>query len=845
MSLGVALSSSGGALDSQAAELANPAPTTGQPQLEAAPDLDATVYAAAGAPGRVALVAWAGQRVVLEIDWRTSPGGPGAAAYDVEGAVAPADPAAGTTCVSATPFTVDYYRSDGPGNFIPSPDVAIEPDWASATVQPEIDQAEDYLDVDGGNRACISRVFFESENPGEVTLEAGKTDDFEATKVRFSIYYMKIESFVLSVVPATRPTGSGVASTEPLSGDDTTLYDGADWAHIETIWDQGQDMVGSLSRPLGQDVLLRGQVKGWFINANPSGRPSDFSNPLNVLPANRWVLPDDWAMFHGGGTASGDEEYGLPEAVRPWLDIATAPNNIGVIGEPDSSPYRCDTPSGGCSETLSDDGFGNPTVQNYDIQGPIEGPFSTLDNAGPTSAAISSNADGSPRNTILRDGDIDRWDVPMPPAHVRITVEGAGFIRQVRKQDVLFTGRVNGHHGDPATGGQDFTSQFYSWNIPDSKFMPPALGFPGNGYFWDSWVDGAYAGWQAQPEWLGWDLPPSDPKSAGHGYADAVDTSLTTADREELAAIRLAYGQGSGDPWTDGEAKSISRIMHLYTDNHGELMFAANGDFKLDFAGCDATSPDIGPACSPGTNVGMSTFAAIVDYPDFRGKHFPVQSGELEVAWLWNGYAEVTVERGATPDSQFIVVHMAARDGLCLVPGRTISLHPVHSATDAAQDFDSDPLQAVDLVLSSGVGTVVDSSSGTIAGDGLSISDMELASTDDDPDLSFAPLHGRIEECQAWVEVNHSGGEGLTSVLVHSYHDEGNLAFERTFSWDPIDANCDGSADAEDALSVLQLLGEVSDGGLPPGCSPDADMSGGELTILDSLEVRKAVAGIQ
>ena len=47
------------------------------------------------------------------------------------------------------------------------------------------------------------------------------------------------------------------------------------------------------------------------------------------------------------------------------------------------------------------------------------------------------------RDTILGDGDVDWWDAPMPPATVTVSIRGTGFLKQVIKADVYYTGTAN------------------------------------------------------------------------------------------------------------------------------------------------------------------------------------------------------------------------------------------------------------------------------------------------------------------------------------------------------------------------------------------------------------------
>src|SRR5690606_18599165 len=77
-------------------------------------------------------------------------------------------------------------------------------------------------------------------------------------------------------------------------------------------------------------------VTGWFLTTNPSGRPADTSNPLNVLPANRWVMPDDWAQLNGGpidaeGLNETTHNIGTAEEFRAFYDLMIAPNNAAGL----------------------------------------------------------------------------------------------------------------------------------------------------------------------------------------------------------------------------------------------------------------------------------------------------------------------------------------------------------------------------------------------------------------------------------------------------------------------------------------------------------------------------------
>jgi len=68
---------------------------------------------------------------------------------------------------------------------------------------------------------------------------------------------------------------------------------------------------------VSSDALMRANVKGWFTSSNPSARPVRYIDPTMdsgvagtdptatngnypgntlMLPAGRWILPDDWAL---------------------------------------------------------------------------------------------------------------------------------------------------------------------------------------------------------------------------------------------------------------------------------------------------------------------------------------------------------------------------------------------------------------------------------------------------------------------------------------------------------------------------------------------------------------------
>lgn len=714
-------------------------------------------------PTKQVFLAWAGQRVILEHDWRLPPG-------DVDGNADGFDDGGGTnndpdpdpvgTCAFNDFFQVTYIKGSGPGNFLPGPngdgssgrgivhlngsdeavvtgiasDEAGGNNWGNQQDNDGgiFDGDGDFDDTPGGPQdSCISRVLFESEDQGQVDIEAFVTGIFDGdgdesdpsdytslvdnqTKIAFVIYYMKIESVETSLVTSVeKPTHNG-SSFEPFA---------RDWAPGNP-WDASADAFAT-EWNVSKDLLVRVRVKGWFTNSNPSGRPAEQKNATgDFLPADRWVMPDDWARLAGGEIAS---------QFRPEYDLMIAPNNAkGLL---------CDEPLGGCSEALTATG-----AQTYGIPAPVEGPYSLLDFPGPGSAALSDTDPNNVRETIVRDGAIDMWDAPMPPALLAVDIRGAGFIKAVYKDEVYYTGTAN-------SALQDYTNPFYVSNIPDSPFIPANVA--GGGYFWDTWGndgpggngDGSYWFWDPIPDFIA-TVP-------GTNWAGVSDTSVTAAQATELAGIRTAY-----------DDDTIGRTLVLYTDNHGEAMVAANGDFKLDYSGC-AVNPVYGtPHCDTGDVVGSSSIFATADYPDFRGKHPPVQSFSAQVDWTWGGYKEVTVEDGETEQFKYVVLHVKDRDGFCSVPTGAVSLHPVLG-------------ENVDFLIDGGEGKIVESAqNGTLSGERGAADGVKTFSTALNTTLKeFPTFDGSADECQAWIKVSSSLLD-IVNVLVTAHDPEGKVGFD-------------------------------------------------------------------
>ncbi len=559
--------------------------------------------------------------------------------------------------------------------------------------------------------------------------------------------------------------------------------------------------------------MVRGRVTGWFTNSNPSGRAADTSNPLNILPADRWVMPNDWPLLAGGPAdpADGSDAIGTAEQFRPYYDIMFAPNNTRGIalsnpaGTTDiqvatvvasatnsatsfavtscadlalASAIKVGTTARtvsscvGTKLTITSGGTTPAAGTGIYIVGvtAFEGPYSLLDIPGLAAqglggAALSDIIDGNIRDTILADGDVDWWDAPMPPAMVSVALRGTGFIKQVLKSDVYYNGTAN------SPTAQVYPNGFYFTDIPDSPFIPAIA--VGGGYFWDTWGndgpggngDGSYAFWQ--PAIIG---------SNSAGFGDTFTSAQTT----ELNAIRSAYGDGT-----------IARDLVVYSDNHGEFMVTANGDYRTDLTACTTNVLAGGKHCAPGDHVGTGTITATVDYPDFRGKHFPVLSNSATVTWTWGGYKDVTVEAGETDQFKYVVFHALDRDGFCYASAAswTTLLHPVLSSIDDDYTIGSvDPIETVDFLIDSGEGIIIGQSDQGTINDGkqfatglwtfsTAVNDPATTGIKEFP-LSSLAASGATDECQAWIKVSNSL-LGVLNVLTIAHDDEGNIGFDK------------------------------------------------------------------
>jgi hypothetical protein len=370
----------------------------------------------------------------------------------------------------------------------------------------------------------------------------------------------------------------------------------------------------------------------------------------------------------------------------------------------------------------------------------------------------------------------------MPPADVSVAIRGTGFIKQVIKSDVYYLGTAN-------STAQVYPNPFYVSNIPDSPFI--SANAAGGGYIWDSWGnDGPQAAagiWSSAPPGTHGNGPYTFWVPVVIGTNEiGIGDALTASNLAELAQIRTAYG----DP-------TIARDLVVFSDNHGEFMVTANGDFKTDLTACATNVLAGGKHCKPGDKVGTGSISATVDYPDFR-KHFPVKSNTATVTWTWGGYKDVTVENGETDQFKYIVFHAMDRDGFCSnspLGGLVILLHPVLSSLDALNTINGtgtanagDPVETVDFLIDSGEGIILNNNAALATNDGKQFatgittfsildSDPALGGPKEFP-LSSLATAGATDECQAWIRVSNSL-LGVVNVLAIAHDDEGNIGFDK------------------------------------------------------------------
>jgi len=186
-----------------------------------------------------------------------------------------------------------------------------------------------------------------------------------------------------------------------------------------------------------------------------------------ILPAGRYVLPDDWWLIAGTKNVSLRPNFDLMDQAN--LDNIVSPVDTNFDHEEELGPYspvRTVEPLDGVAEY--------PTI----------GPFSTYqlwskDDMWITSANVPSSAWWTPnwkRNTVVPDGLITKWDAPMPQALVIFNV-----VSNIGTVSGLDKGALEGYGFEWSGNGPVYQSPYYAVEIPANWQIPP-------GYNWLSWA---------------------------------------------------------------------------------------------------------------------------------------------------------------------------------------------------------------------------------------------------------------------------------------------------------------------------------------------------------------------
>jgi hypothetical protein len=430
----------------------------------------------------------------------------------------------------------------------------------------------------------------------------------------FVVFFLKFESIDLTKVPGER------------------MYHNDGLFVPENPWDPSTDVL-ELEANVSADDLLRVRVRGWFVGDDLSIREMDYCDVNGngivdmadyVLPAGRWVLPDDWEYLAGPQW----EEF------RPHWDIMNNPsipdivtydptwqNNVPgvvpgtVLGTDPLGPYGYITrwTVTGLPVYQQVAGAGVPfTAQPW---WPVIGPYNTLDDGLPDGRPLPPtsltylNPYAIARDTIIPNNQLNWWDCPMPPAKITFEItSGPGFFKAVDKADVYYQIVDAADIWPSVARGTfyviQFTNPFYAIEIPANSEIPP---FANNGgYDWDSWG------------WTNWTLNATGP----YFFWDIINWLP--------------------NPYTPNEDDVHPTKVQVYSDNHGEAMVWLNGDWNLNLSAWEAGK---GFFDIPYMEwVGNTTLLAKADYPYMR-KHPVIVSNTVTNSWVWGKEIMLLVEQ--------------------------------------------------------------------------------------------------------------------------------------------------------------------------------------------------------
>lgn len=477
------------------------------------------------------------------------------------------------------------------------------------------------LDRDG-----VARVILTSQAPGTVEVDCALYSyDIQTRELiklwptltnehSFQVFFLKLEGITLGNVVGERVD---IPCTPQIEGHDSGIW------NPENPYDPSSDVVDETLNT-SEDTLLRANVKGWFMGDNLSWRDESYIDMNHngtkdegdiVLPAGRWVLPDDWEYLAGP----------YWEELRPQWDIMDQPDDDITADHP-LGDYK--TQYGGVEIYPAGTAIQAEWIGRYVILGdgriqvypeliaerPVIGPYNSLDINPATHEYTPFVNPVLGRKTVVPNGELNSWDCPMPPALVRFQIQddspgdielGQGFFKEVDKADVYYkwisrlTVNPCNYHQSFVEDLKVYTNPYYSVMIPASPEIPQPMN--NGGYKWDSSVDGTYKLWQ----------------------------------------------------FVDQEASRNPSWVEVYSDNHGEAMVYLNGDANYDPSEWPVDAHGYPLWVLPpndtwdipyGEVVGNTTIQAIADYPYVR-THQVVTSNLVEKHWTWGQEKLMDVEQ--------------------------------------------------------------------------------------------------------------------------------------------------------------------------------------------------------
>ena len=262
----------------------------------------------------------------------------------------------------------------------------------------------------------------------------------------FLLYYLEFEEVSLAedITPASDL--AGVYSDEPV---DVAVQ-------VKGFFDYRHSHLMATTRP---EKML--DLDGDFV-------------PDVILPAGRYVLPDDWWILAGTKDVS----------LRPNWDMMDMAHHDDVVSTDELGPYAPVAAADPLEEA----------------EWPCIGPFNTLqgwssDLTWITSATVPSSYWWSrTRNTVVPDGeDLNWYDAPMPQALV--TFEVIDYDAVVNHSlSGLDKGDLEGYGFEWVGDDKIYQSPFYAVEIPAHWQIPP-------GYDWLSWERDPWGWWRYVSIW--------------------------------------------------------------------------------------------------------------------------------------------------------------------------------------------------------------------------------------------------------------------------------------------------------------------------------------------------------